>query len=562
MAERKRSLYTLSKHELNATVFDPRIKQVFLFLGGAFIVFLGLMAYYQIVHSSFGNRYVKSAFLQRRESVPASLARGYLLDTNGVPLHYPCWHPVLAVFPSKIGDKDLFAKKIAALICVDENLIREALEDRTTPFKITLEPSLFEMERIIGSAIPGLALVPEEIRYGYGSLARHVLGYVRPNAYLNPEDNVGESGLESWYQSVLIGGIPTWAGTFVTGEGAEIPGSGIRMGSGREHSTDLLTTLDARIQLGVEQALGESEISKGAAVVLEVETGEILALASLPQYNQNHPEDSLFLPDSPFLNRAILDFAPGSIWKPLVLTLALEKGYVAPDEIFECKGQVTVGSAVVNCALSRGGHGRVTLKEALAQSCNSAFIEIGLRIPPEELVDWALKCGFGRRLSIPLAEQSEGLLPEPGPMLDGDVANYSIGQGYLTITPLQAACFFRSIVSGGNWINPTLVRGTGAEERVLFSDATAVFLQEALLLSTLEGIGKAAWVSGYGSAGKTGTAETEGESSLDHAWFVGWTPILAPKYVICVFCERSGTGPSLAAPLFRRIGEIMLLQYP
>lgn len=535
-----------------------RITHVLCGFGCVFLFFLGLLINYQIIDSVAGIKYIKPASVQRRESVPAALARGRILGRNGVPLHYPCWQSALAVFPARIEDRERFIAEVSTLVGIDEDDLRESLNHQAAPFKLLRELPPEQAEAIMSRSIPGLVVIPEELRYGPGSLARHVVGHIRPNAHVNPKDNVGESGLEKWFQTWLTGGTPLWVGTLVTGDGLELPGSGVRIGSTGEHPEDLITTLDAHVQYCLERVLDEEGISRGGAVVLDAMSGDVLAMASRPQYDQNRPEEYFGLPDSPFVNRNISDFAPGSIWKTVVLALALEKGYVSPEEEFECRGQVQVGTGVIRCAAFPEGHGKLTLKQALAESCNCAMVRVASRIPPQELVDWALRCGFGRILKLPLAGQSAGLLPAPSSMLPGDVANYSIGQGYLTVTPLQAACFYRAVVAGGKWRNPVLVPGTDAREEILFSEEVSVFLQEALLLCTQEGTGAAAWVPGFGSAGKTGTAEITGSPPSSHGWFVGWTPILSPKYVICVFCERAGDGPTVAAPIFRKIAERLL----
>ncbi len=544
--------------KVNFQIKVHRVKKIFYLFSCVLLFFLGLLIRYQIVDSICGAKYTKPAVLQRREYVPVSIARGKILDRNGIPLHNPYWHAALAVFPSQIDDHASFASEVAPLTDLSENYIKEVLLTETAPFKLLREIPLTRAKEIILRSIPGLIVIPEEIRYGPYSLARHVVGHIRPNAYFNAKDNVGESGLESWFQTELSGGESAWVGTLVTGEGRPIPGSSVRIGSIRGPQTNLLTTIDINIQQKVEQVLDNNTISKGAVVVLDVGSGDIMAMASRPQYDQNHPENYFQLLNSPFVNRCITDFTPGSIWKTVVLALALEKGYVSPDEIFECKGQILLGSTAVNCGTSNEGHGPITLKEALAQSCNCALIQVGLRISPEELVNWAQECFFGNKLRTPLSQESSGKLPELHAMMPGDVANYTIGQGYLTVTPLQIACFYRSIVCDGKWVSPTLIPDSVTMEKTLFSKSTAKFLQEALLLSTQNGTGGSAWISGFGSAGKTGTAEISDEYSSDHAWFVGWTPVLAPEYVICVFCERTGSGPSLAAPLFKQIGEQLL----
>ncbi len=546
------------KHTREDRTVHGRIEYVAYMLGFMFLFFLGLLIRYQIIDAMSGIKYVKPAFLQRQESVPVCLPRGRILDRNGVPLHCPYWHPALAVFPSKVDNKHQFVKQAASLTGIDEFRLRAMLETQSSPFKLIRELSAQELETVMSQAIPGLVVVPEEIRYGRESLARHVVGHIRPNAYLNQKDNIGESGLESWYQTELLGSVPAWAGTLVTGEGSEIPGTGVRIGSIGDYPKDLVTTIDANVQYCIEKVIDEEQVERGAIVVLDVKGGQVLAMASRPQYDQNHPEDYFELADAPFVNRGISDFAPGSIWKPIILALALEKGYVKQNDIFVCEGSIDVGSTTVKCGSSEKGHGKVTLKQAVAHSCNCALIQIALRIPPEELITWAKQCGFGFKTRIPLPQESPGVLPAPNLMLPGDVANYAIGQGYLTATPLQVCGFFRSVLDDGKWITPALVKGSAVYERAIFSASTARFLEDALLLATQEGTGQKAWVDCFGSAGKTGTAEISGESGLNHSWFVGWTPILDPQYLICVFIERAGDGPTLAAPLFKNVAEQLL----
>ena len=165
-----------------------------------------------------------------------------------------------------------------------------------------------------------------------------MVGHIRPNAYINPKDNIGESGLERWFQAELVGGTPAWAGTLVAGDGQELPGAGVRIGSLRDYPKDLVTTIDASIQYSVEKILDEEGIQKGAVVVLHAASGEILAMASRPQYDQNRPEDYLHVAGGPFVNRAISDFTPGSVWKPVIMALemCIRDRYV-PDVLREAE---------------------------------------------------------------------------------------------------------------------------------------------------------------------------------------------------------------------------------
>jgi penicillin-binding protein 2 len=500
--------------------------------GAVFLFFTGLFIRYQLLGALGEGAFLLPAFSQRQKAVAVTLARGRILDRHGVPLHYPVWGNALVDLRSSVGDSPVKVKRSLTATEVEEILARES-----------------------GDA----AIVPEEIRYGPNSLACHVVGHVRPNAYNDPRDNVGESGLEKAFQGTLAGGSPAWSGVVVTAEGDGLPGTGMRIAPPAQDPADLYTTLDAGVQRSVEDVLDRNGVSRGAVVVLDALTSEIIAMASRPEFDQNHPELSLEAEGSPFVNRALSAFAPGSVFKPVIAALALERGYVDPTEVFVCTGEVTVGDRAIACGSSKGGHGEVTLSQALAQSCNSALIQIGMRIPAAVMVDFIKTSGFGVKTGIPLDNEAAGSLPDPWDMYSGDIANLCIGQGRLSVTPLQVATFFASLYSGGVYRRPSLIMERIKDDGIrVMSAETAEKITEALVLTTRSGTGKKAWIPLYGSAGKTGTAETGRGSGLTHAWFCGVTPVIAPRYVIVVMVEEGGDGPSVAAPIFREIGQLLL----
>lgn len=512
-----------------------RIRLVRASVSLVFFCLLGLLVRYQVIGPLQSDRFVEPAFYQRYMGVPVALPRGNILDRNGIPLHYPVWGNAIARLSAGGGSKDPVAEKV----------VREASPEEVA-------------EVLTRKREEGYAVIPEEIRYGPSSLARHVVGHVRTNAYINPRDNVGEGGLEKWFQDSLSGGYPSSAGVVLTGEGTGLPGMGIRVVPPQDRPPDLWTTLDVSIQMTVEDVLDQRGVRKGAALVLDARNGEVLAMASRPNYDQNHPERSMDDEDSPFVNRAVSAFPPGSVWKTVIMALALDRGYVGEDDSFQCEGSIKVGDRVIACGSRESGHGTVTVKEALAYSCNSALIQCAQLIPARELVEFAVHYGFGAKTGLELPEEAPGVLPNPYNMYLGDKANLAIGQGYLSVTPLQVAAFYRSIVDGGVWKSPELVLGSHPESKRLFGEDTARVLQSALLLATRRGTAEAAYIHGFGAAGKTGTAETGRPGGKPHAWFSGWAPLIAPEYVIVVFVEEGGDGPGVAAPIFRDIAERLL----
>ena len=536
---------------------EARLRMLTLIFGLIFLFFVGLFVRYQIIGPLQKEEFVLPAFSQRQKGVAVALPRGKVLDRRGVPLNQPVWTEALVALPAETGSSKDVGDIVAWVLGLPSYSGPSLPAQGENPRVIAQDLTAEQVKRALdASRRAPLAVVPMERRYGPHSLARHVVGYVRTNAYSDQADNLGEAGLERRFQEALAGGRPPWVGFVATGEGSGVPGTGLRIGVEVSRPPDLVTTLDAHVQEAVEAVLDEFRVRKGAVVVLDVATGDVLAMASRPEFDQNHPESSIDDSDAPFVNRAVSAFPPGSVFKPVIVSFALERGCVSPDESFLCQGQVVVGGRVIACGNTKEGHGEITLKEALAHSCNSTLVQIGLRLEPLELVDYVRKCGFGVLSDIPLDEEVPGALPDPFRMYAGDLANLSIGQGYLTVTPLQVAAFYRAIAAGGLYVKPRLVLADPAPVPVrLFSEDTANFLQGALLLATRQGTATEAYLPRIGSAGKTGTAETGEQSRPPHALFAGWTPVLAPKYVICVFVEEGGDGPTIACPIFREIAS-------
>lgn len=533
---------------------NVRLRSAIAVVAAVFLFFAGALARYQLVGYATRNL-VKPAALQRQRSVGVGLARGNILDRNGVPLTYPTWQTGLAIFPESVVHKEEVARFLQDELGMPEDRVESLLQSDESPAKIGLvDPAILEDM----PDDPGLLVVPELIRYGDASLARHVVGHIRPNAYLNPADNVGESGIERAYQSILAGGAASWVGTIETGQGEEIPGLGLRIGPGLSHPRDVTTTLDAWIQREVERCVDSFNLKRCAVVVLDAKSGEVLAMVSRPQYDQNQPWKYLSDGNAPFVNRSISAFPPGSVFKPLVVAAALEGGYIQPDETFECTESLAVGGTVIKCGSSPTGHGKVTVEEALAYSCNSALVQIALRCPPGYLTEFAEKCGFGRITRVGLPDEASGVLPDCWSMYSGDVANFAIGQGYLTVTPLQVASFFQAVASEGLRTEPRIILGEKAKSERIMSVETARAISDGLTACARSGTGQTAWVENWGAAGKTGTAETGKTSSSTHAWFSGYFPLIDPRYVVCVFVEEGGTGKDAAAPVFAEIARAIL----
>ncbi|MCG0276395.1 MAG: penicillin-binding protein 2 [Thermosediminibacteraceae bacterium] len=375
----------------------------------------------------------------------------------------------------------------------------------------------------------------------------------------------GKTGIERTFDHFLKGG-KSKAGILYDGFGQPIPGAS------KKDVTDVnwgvWLTIDSKMQSAVEKIMDE-EIQKGAVVVMDARTGEILAMASRPNYKQYKLEAYLKREDAPLINRAVEAYIPGSIFKIIVLAAALEENVADLDDEFFCSGAKQVGGNIIRCnSYEKGGHGRISLRDAFAYSCNCAFIELGLRLGKVKILEYAEKFGLGKKVLGVLAEEKPGNIPSPQKIYQADLGNLSIGQGNLQITPLQATQMLLTVVRDGIRMTPVLVKkvvdSSGFEVQTelvihdtekIISTNTARKLQKALKAVVDYGTGTLSKPPNelFEVAGKTGTAEL-GDGN-NHAWFVGYFPADNPRYIITVFIEKGQSGPLKAAPVFRKIAE-------
>jgi penicillin-binding protein 2 len=443
------------------------------------------------------------------------------------------------------------------------------LATRLSPQMITrVEESL--------STLPGLYLRPEPVRaYPHGTLAAHVLGYLREIDAVElqaraaqdyrPGDDVGRAGLERAFEDVLHGAsgydkVEIDAhGRVLRTLAAQAPAPG--------HALTL--SLDLDVQRAAEQALAGHT---GAAVALDTHTGDVLALVSAPGYDLNamsgrrSPALQQWLERTHAeINRATRGrYAPGSVFKIVTAAAALEKGSV--PGYFYCPGEYRG----IHCWLHRG-HGSLNLTEAVAQSCNVAFMKLAEGVGIRDLSAMARRFGLGRHTTLgTLLPESVGTVPDPAwaqrtfhrTWQLGDTLQVGIGQSSLEITPLQAARIAAAIANGGYLVQPRLVTRVDdtPQPRV---PAASTGLRPATIRRIRAGLRA---VTGEGTArsldatlriaGKTGTAQNPGGD--DHAWFAGYAPSDKPRVAVAVLVEHGGHGGATAAPIAEAIIRVAL----
>jgi penicillin-binding protein 2 len=455
--------------------------------------------------------------------------------------------------------------------------------------------ALFE-ER--ASTLPGADLIVTPVRqYPLGPLAAHVLGYVgkaQPDDddeddlehfYYYEPDSVGRQGVERACDDFLRG-APGGYTIRVNPAGRKVAD----VGEKRAEPGDRVTlTIDAHIQKIVEDALKRAPLDagkelRGAAVVLDVRTGEVLAMASTPTFDPNifNPGDSADIvnqvinnPSSPMLNRAIgARYPPGSTFKPVTLLAGLQAGTIAPHDVVVCNGSIQIGNwpRPFRCWDAQG-HGPMDALAAIKNSCDVYFYVKGIATGVDAITHMAGELGLGQPTGFDLGRDLGGLVPTPDwkrvqrgeRWWDGDTAQLAIGQRFLLVTPLQMACLAAALGNGGTLWKPfvikkietydgQLVRQTSPQvrNRLTESQQNIDFVREAMLgaIQDSKGTAHAAAVRGLSAAGKTGTAEFQvGNGRIKRAWFIGFAPYDNPQIALSVLIEDAASGSHTAAPV-------------
>lgn len=500
--------------------------------------------------------YTEASARQRQKVYFYHKAQGSFFDRNLRLLRGPVTARYLMVLPGNypVGLKEKVCK------ILPEDFRRDFTEQSGQDLWIyPKELNQWQQEAICRLRSPYFQVIDGlTTRQSVDNLAWHVLGMNRFDTNLSGLEASFKSYLHHRYSAQTVFSV-------VDGLHSRIPGLGLRFHqSSFKHGAIL--TLDSRYQQIVERIMDREKVS-GAVVMLEVKSGQILAMASRPMVQLDRIEASLKSPDQPFLNRAIAAYHPGSIFKLVILCAGLDSGYITGHEEFDDPGYFQAGERKWLCTTSKhGGHGRITLTDALAYSCNPVFIQLAIDLKPERVLDYAEKLGMGLPVNIGLADESYGSLPSGIGLTLGEQANLALGQQCITATPLQIASLIQTIANDGIRIKPTLIRGLVESDGAvnlfdlppaepILRVETARMIQQMMAAVTRYGTGVEAQLSG-GSAGKTGTAQIGSDQRLpDHAWFAGYAPLNNPQYVLVVFCEKGVSGGKTAAPLFKEIME-------
>lgn len=591
--------------------FDQRLRVFGIVMAGFFALFLVRLFQLQIVE---GDQHLERSQRNSIRTERIASPRGEIVDREGRVLASTRPAFELEVVPSELRDKDRTFALLSALMDEPEERVRERVGNargraRFQAVRLDDDLSFEQLARVESHryALPGvLTEVHPRREYPYGSLAAHVIGTIgevqtkqlesRKFAGYRQGEQVGQSGVEALLEPHLrgrFGGrnvVVDVAGRTVEVLDAVEPRSGGRV----------VLSLDVDLQLAAENGLRElaqpGDPAAGVVVALDPRNGDVLALASLPSFDPNaFPggiESSVWKsltqdPLKPLQDRAVSgQFPPGSTYKPFVAAIALQEKVRTPSATTFCPGSFAFGSRAFRC-WKRSGHGTVDLHKSLVQSCDVYYYRAGLDIGVDRMASYMKTFGFGAPTGIGLENERGGINPSSEwkkkrfnqPWMAGETVSISIGQGYVSVTPLQLAAAYGALGTG-RFVRPRLVRerlapdGTATPEpievvhTVPIDEENLALVRKALRGVVVEGggTGRRSRVDGLDVGGKTGTAQvvklehTEGMSERaipwkyrDHAWFGAIAPVDAPEIAVVVLSEHGGHGGSAAAPIAQRV---------
>ena len=557
----------------------------------AYAVLGAVLFYHQVLA---GARWAEqAAAVHSRSTALYEIPRGNILDRNGTPLTGTNAEWALYALPQVIRNFHQTVEELGKRagwdgreVAITERRLMRAVKRGESLTRLKLPVTVYERQQLTRKPVPGVVLLPVLRRYDDNGLACHLLGEVRlqenwrrqrtPDSASGWEGEwVGVSGIEKRYDEVLRGSREREGGRvaiMVDARGNPIPGlrPRVQLVDQQSKELDVVLTLDQRVQRLAEEVM-DRRVRKGAVVVMDIASSDILAVASRPAFNHYRETKSLEdEKDSPFLNRALALYHPGSIFKLVVAAAALDEKVVSLNETWNCTGSYSLNDRVSIRCWKHEGHGRLRLDQGLAASCNSVFIQVGLKLGRERLVRYAdqLHLTENEIIGYPGLECQGYVRIEPGPAALG---NASIGQEGVMLSPVQVASLLATVADDGRWAPPRLVRGVrradgrwekrfdSMPKQQVIKPETARKLQDMLELAVKEGTGKRAGLEWCQAAGKTASSQTgrldqAGKEIID-AWFAGYLPAENPRWVIVVLAEEAVSGGESAAPVFREIGN-------
>ena len=541
----------------------------------AFLTIWGRLFYLQVVQHAFFETKSKHQLTRLIKLFPY---RGNIYDRHQRPLALTAPSMSVYAIPPKIDDITEFVDKISPILDLDKDALAHQLATTQSPFiwlkrqcDPSLKPALAQFDHTqVGTIKTQRRVYPNQ------GLASHITGFVGV-------DNQGLGGLEYTYDEQLKGsegqiileGDPRGR-QLLSGQRSTIP---------NKDGSHIVTTIDERIQFSaethLEHGVNKAEAVQGHVVVLDPQSGDILAMANYPSFDANHWSDASAQTRK---NRSVLDvYEPGSIFKVITLAGVLEEDLVRPNTMIDVPETLTLYGHEISEAHDRDPEDpdEYSVTDILGKSLNVGTSLLANKLGKERFYKYMVQFGFGKPTDIQLSGESKGLLRAPKQWSGVDLAMMSFGQG-VAVTPIQMAAAIGAIANDGEYMKPRIVQYvTDANfERLkaepmtsthrIISKTTATEIQDMMVNVVEQGTGQIVKIPGYSIAGKTGTAQKAKKNGRGYApgeylaSFVGFFPAEDPKALILVMIDTPKTaiwGSAIAGPIFKSIAQDIIHHY-
>ena len=535
----------------NLISLQKRLVSVLVLITFIFLLLLGRLFVIQVKDSKWLQAKASEQWFR---DLPLKATRGNITDVNGVALATSYTSYDIYVKPARVKNKTNVALSLSNILGIDyekvfnkiglvqysEVLIKQQVESDTS-------------KKIIKLNLEGVVLSENSSRfYPYNDLLTQVLGYTTI-------DNIGQSGLELYYDNYLKG---------VDGYALEESDvHGIKLDNTLSNyipsipGCNLNLTIDVNIQKLCEDALinlcKEHGPKSATAIVMNPNTGEIVAMATKPSFNLNEvPRDNLEDLLQMSRNLSIVDvYEPGSTFKVLTMAMALEEGVSTESERFYDPGYRIVDGEKIKC-WKLTGHGSQNLTEGLCNSCNSVFVDLALRLGKDKLYEYFKKYGFGDLLGVDFAGESGGILMDKDTAKKVDYARMGFGQA-IAVTPIQLITAICSVLNGGNLLKPYFVKSVSDADGNILAENSPTILNKTVSKNTSDRIktmleavisksyGIETFIPGYKISGKTGTSQKYDANGINNKYvssFVGAIPADNPEYVLLIVADEPSSG--------------------
>ncbi len=555
------------------------------------IIFLMAVIVCRIGYLQFARGYELSTKASRQQTKDKIISskRGIIYDRNRKVLALSASVDTVTATPSEVDDNKLdeICSNLAQILEMDAGEIIEKLTAKTSYIVIKAKITPEQSEKIRSLNYSGIYLTEDSKRYyPYGNFASHIIGFVGT-------DNQGLNGIEMVYDKYLKG-VPGRVITAKDSTGSDMPYQYERY-INAENGLNVVLTIDETIQhfaeKHLEDAIKQYDVRNGAAcIIMNAKTGEILAMATKPDYNLNSPftlnnqkdielinsltgeERNRALSDARnkmWRNKAVVDtYEPGSTYKTFVAAAALEDNAVSLSSEFDCKGYLNVANYNISCHKT-DGHGHLSFAQGVKSSCNPVFMQVGANLGKSRFMRYHKLFGFTSTTGFDLPGEAEGVFFADSKFNVTELATSSFGQGF-QVTPLQLISAMTAITNDGIMLKPHIVKELVDDEgnvvkafekqevRRVISAETAKTVRDLLETVVSEGTAKNAYIKGYRVAGKTGTSEKfPRNQGLYVASFLGFAPANDPEIIgLVVLDEPMGAmhmGGQIAAPTFQKI---------